>query len=157
MTFTREPLTGIEGKTGWAVDAETLREYHDHMARHWNFLARIWYWFFPPGTTYRIAYSRRDGRVSVVTPTPWMMAMLKRGDVIRHMRVIDHYGPQRIPVFEGTGEFLPPMTEREAIEFIAWKDIPREINHRLFLTEDQIPADRSRRNEWRLGEYGIEA
>lgn len=151
----RTETTGKSGLFGWTVEPEDLDAYFEHMARHWNFISRLWYWFRPPNTKYRIAYSRPDGGVSIVTPTPWMMHMLKRGDVIRHMRQVDSFGPQGIPVFEGSGEFLPPMTEREAIEFIAWKDIPREVNHRVILTDDQIPTDRRRRNQWQLGESGI--
>lgn len=149
------PIVGNAGVNGWAIEPDDQRAYFEHMARHWEFLSGLWYWFRPPNTAYRIAYSRPDGGVSVVTPTPWMMTMLKRGDVIRHMRQVDSFGPQGIPVFEGSGEFLPPMTEREAIEFIAWRDIPRAINHRMILSEGDIPRDRSRRNDWRLSDSGI--
>lgn len=141
--------------SGWMLDPDELEEYGEHVARHWNFLSRLWYWFRPPNTIYRIAYSRSDGGVSIVVPTPWMMALLKRGGVIRHMRVIDEVGPFKAPVFEGSGKLLHPMTELEAVEFIAWKDIPREVNHRVILTVDDIPKDRSRRNDWRLGDTGI--
>lgn len=148
------PTTGDRGFSGWAVEPEDHEAYFEHMARHWHFLARLWFWFRPPNTVWRIAYSRRDGGVSIVIPTPHMVALLKRGGVIRRMRQIDSLGPRGIPVFEGSGEFLPPLSEREAIEFIAWKDLPREVNHRAFLRADQIPQDRSRRNEWRLTEDG---
>lgn len=146
---------GNAGLSGWTIEPDEIDAYFEHMARHWNFWWRLWYWFRPPNTKYRIAYSRLDGGVSIVVPTPHMVALLRRGDVIRHMRVIDALGPQGIPVFEGSGEFLQPMTEREAIEFIAWRDIPRAINHRMILSEGDIPRDRSRRNDWRLSDSGI--
>lgn len=149
------PTVGDSGVRGWTIDPRELEAYFEHMARHWNFLSRLWYWFRPFDPTWRVAYSRTDGGVSIVYPSAWMMAMLKRGDVIRHMRVIDTYGPNGIPVFEGSGELMGPMTDDEAIRFVEWKDVPREVNHRVIMTADDIPASRARRNSWRLGESGI--
>jgi hypothetical protein len=151
------PTVGNSGESGWSIGAYDHQQYFEHMAREWALLDLLWASFIPPQTDLRIAWTDpATGVVSITAPTPWMIAFLKKGGVIRHMRVIDHFGPRQNPVFFGSGEFLPPMTEREAVEFIRWKDIPRNVNHVMIIEAGKIPGDRSRRNEWRLGESGIE-
>lgn len=147
------PMRGEAGLSGWCVEPEDLDAYFEHMARHWDFWARAWYWFTPP-VKERIAYTHVVG-TNIVVPVPIFLLLVRRGDVIRHMRQVDSFGPNGIPVFEGSGEFMDPKTEREALEFLEWKDVPREVNHRVILTVDDIPKTRERRNEWRLGESEI--
>lgn len=137
------------GLSGWTIELADHEAYFHHMAKSWTFLDHLWFWFRPKQTTKCIAYERPDGGVSVVHPSDQMIWMLKHGDIIRHMRQIDAFGPHGIPVFEGTGEFLPPMTEEQALEFIAWKDIPRGVNHRSFIEVASLPS-REHRNRWTL-------
>ena len=59
---------------------------------------------------------------------------------------------------EGSLTYLSgPLTEKEAIEYLIMKDIPRNVwgqdhNRPMFkiVTKDQVPSDRSFRNAWRL-------
>lgn len=150
----RDPATGDGGLSGWVIEFDEYEEYFAHMAKHWEFLDRLWHWFRPPLTEYRIAYEH-DGGLRVITPTHQMMALLMRGGVIREMRQIDAIGADGIPVFDGSGKLLPPMTEREALEFIAWKDIPRAVNRRTILTVNDMPKNKERRDEWVLSDDEI--
>jgi hypothetical protein len=152
----KTPTKGSAGFSGWTISAEDHEAYFQHMRAAWEFLDIIWADFIPNQTDLCIAWTNPEDGVAVVTrPTPWMMAMLKKGGIIRHMRPIDFFGERGVPVFEGSGNFLPPMTEREAIEFISWYSVPRETNHRMILRGCDIPLDRSRRSEWRLTDSGI--
>jgi hypothetical protein len=153
--LSKERVTGKRGYAGWIMTPSEIEAYREHYAAHHSWLQVLWF-FFIPQTSLRIAYANAHGGVSIVNPDPYFMAMLKRGGVIRDMRVIDHFGSRGNPVFEGSGEFLPPMTERQAVDYIGWRDIPRAVNHRVVLHASDIPQDRSRRNEWVLGERGIE-
>ena len=92
--------------------------------------------------------------MAIVIPSDHFFMLLRLGGVIRHMRMIDSYGQSGIPVFEGSGEIMGPMTEREALEFIAWKDIPRGTNRLAILPPDIELPDRSRRPDWRLTDDG---
>lgn len=152
--LTKEPAVGDAGLTGWAIGPDDhdvySRQYQE--ARSW--LARLWYWFRPIVTKKKIAYVRADGGLSIVTPSQSFFFLLRRGGIVRHMRQIDAFGPMGIPVFEGTGEIMGPMSEDEAIAFLIWKDIPRGTNRIVVLDEAEIPSDRSRRNSWQLSEDG---
>ncbi|MDO8632105.1 MAG: hypothetical protein Q7R41_16600 [Phycisphaerales bacterium] len=143
-------VIGNGGLTGWVIGLADLESYMSSVAHGWNGWARLWYWFRPPATRQRIAYERPDGGVSVVIPTDHFMILLRHGGVIRRMRVVDAMGPSGIPVFEGSGEIMGPMTEREALEFVAWKDIPRGTNRIVYLPADYELPSRERRNNWRL-------
>jgi hypothetical protein len=137
-------VQGSRGLHGWVVEPEDLHRYFEDMRLAWGNLP-------PVATGARIAYTPADGGpVCIVVPNEHFLSLLFKGGVIRHMRVIDDLGANGIPVFEGSGKILGPMTEKEAIEFIAWKDIPRGVNHIAFIDESAIPVDRTFRNAWQL-------
>lgn len=141
-------VTGSSGVKGWALDPLDLDDYRETIAAAWFEWAWHWAWLRPTVTEKRIAYE--DGGLRILTPDPLFFFLLRRGGVFRHMRVIDQM--RGIPVFEGTGEVMGSMTEDEAIAFLAWKDIPRGINHVVVI--DSVPADRSNRKSWALTEAG---
>lgn len=100
--------------------------------------------------TYRILYEHGDGPAKVLTPSPRFLYMLMRGDIVRHARVIRDDPETGRPVFEGTGELLPAMTEYEAIQFIQWRDVPRGCNNVHIITTADLPSSRMFRNAWRI-------
>ncbi len=109
-------------------------------------------------TEYRIAFhDASQEAVKIITPSARFMRALMAGNIVRHVRV-SHDDPETgLPVLEGTGELMPPMTEREAIDFVAWKDVPRGVNHFEIITTDDLPrvngsidAARKFRNTWSL-------
>lgn len=105
---------------------------------------------------YRIAfYVPGEDGLRVLTPDARFMKALMHGGIVHRMRV--SHDEDGKPVFEGSGEPLGPLTEREAVEFIAWKDLPRGVNHYEIITTDDLPringsidAARAFRNTWRL-------
>lgn len=150
----REFIVGHNGCHGWLPDPDEFDEYRESLGRAWSLWTRLWSLFRPAVTNKRIAYVRRDGGVSIVTPDDHFMMLLRRGGVVRHMRQIDDMGPSRAPVFEGSGETMRSMSEREALDFLAWKDIPHGVNRIVYLDRNDIPATRERRDAWRLDEAG---
>ncbi len=106
----------------------------------------------------RIAYhDASQEAVKVITPAPRFIAALMAGNYICHARVCRE--DRGRPVLEGTGELMPAMTYDEAVAFVAWKDMPRGVNHYSILTTDDLPRidgciDRARklRGAWRLEE-----
>ena len=100
--------------------------------------------------TYRIAFEWGDGPAKVITPSPRMLWMLMQGGVIRHARVVADDPQTGLPVLEGTGDLLPAMSEREAIDFIAWRDVPAGCNRVEIITTADLPETRAFRNAWRL-------
>lgn len=148
----RIDATGSSGVKGWLTDPLDLDAYHESVAAAWGLWAYLWAWFRPVVTDKRIAYTRTDGGLSIVTPDPVFYMLLRRGGVIRHMRVVDQWGQRGIPVFEGTGEVMSSMTEAEALEFLIWKDVPRGTNHISII--EQLPASRVNRNAWSLSDAG---
>lgn len=95
--------------------------------------------------------------VKIITPAPRFIAALMAGNYIRHARVAREERGR--PVLEGTGELQPAMSYDEAVAFVAWKDMPRGVNHYEVLTTDDLPRidgdiDRARkfRAAWRLQE-----
>jgi hypothetical protein len=119
------------------IDLATLRAIHDAN----DDLA-------PFNTDYRIAYET-GGKVKIAHPDPKFMAKLMAGGVIPRLRVIGS-NEDTTPVLDGDGKILGPMTEREAIEFIRWRDVPREVNRWEIVREADLPTDRTFRNAWRL-------
>jgi hypothetical protein len=102
--------------------------------------------------SYRVAFEWGEGPVKLLVPSPRMIFFLMSGYVVRHLRVIGDDPATGLPIVEGTGELLPPMTEREAVEFIAWRDIPRGCNRTVIITTKDLPASRVFRDAWRLPE-----
>lgn len=148
----KTPAIGNSGLTGWLSAPEALEAYRETVAAAWGLWSYLWQWFRPAVTDKRIAYTRKDGGLSVVTPDAVFFMLLRRGGVIRHMRVIDQWGPRGVPVFEGTGEVMGSMTEAEALAFLVWKDVPRGTNHVAIV--ESVPSDRSNRAAWALDEAG---
>ncbi len=147
--------TGNAGLSGWTLSRDELISYQDEMIGAWRWWNEVWEWL-RPSQPYKIAYTNFDGSVSIVVPSIHFLAILQRGGIVRHMRVIDSMGQQPCgyPVFEGTGERLPSMSQKEAMEFVAWKDIPRGINHIAVIDGDSLPKSRERRDSWRLSDDG---
>jgi len=150
----RVDTVGGNGMRGWIVSLEDLEAYRSTVGAFMYLWASAWYLFRPKVTGKRIVYSRPDGGVSTIVPDDTFMILLRRGGVIRHMRVIGEFGPRRIPVFEGTGEIMGSMTEEEALAFLWWKDGLPGCNHWQVIPEAAIPKDRTRRNQWFLAEDG---
>lgn len=157
----RTQVTGRSGIVGWLAEPEDMALYLGEVEAAWTEFNRWWELFRPAVSTLRIAYDppgRGDKPVAIVVPVPHFMMMLMHGGVVRHMRVVDSYGPRGVPVFEGTGEVMGSMTERQAIEFLAWKDVPRGVNHWAIVDEARLPSTRECRALWRLmdnGEVGV--
>lgn len=149
----KSETTGKAGLKGWSLDPLDHEEYRETVFQAWAEWAFHWAWFRPSVTEKRIAYTDRDGSLRVVTPDPLFFFLLRRGGVIRHMRVIDQWGQRGIPVFEGSGEVMGSMTEQEAFEFLAWTVAPRGTNHIAVI--DSIPEDRTNRNAWSLSDAGM--
>ncbi len=102
-----------------------------------------------------IAYEAENS-VAVIHPAPEFMAALMRGNTVRNTRWIGDVDGK--PVLEGDGELLPSMTEQEAIEFVAWKDVPIAVQQAhargnrplvVICHRSQLP-ERTFRNAWRL-------
>jgi len=129
----KHPTRGARGLSGWTITQRELEDYFESIARAWQLRAHLWYWFRPPDVVrFCIRFDPPDATfdapAAILVPSEHFFMLLRVGGVIRHMRVIDQFGRNGIPVFEGTGEIMGPMTEREAMEFIAWKDVPRGVN-----------------------------
>lgn len=107
---------------------------------------------------HRIVYAREDGGVSIVCPTIEMMHYLMTGGIIRDMRQVDIWDERGAPKMEGTGALLAPMTYQQAINYLAWRDVPAGILAVKIIPTSEIPVDRSYRNAWRLkgGNYYVE-
>ena len=150
----KTPVIGVRGLSGWRTEPDDLDAYLADYASAAQTWARIWAIFRPVITDNKISYTRPDGGLSIVTPDTTFFMLLRRGGVIRHMRVIDEWGARRVPVFDGTGEIMPSMTEDEALDFLIWKDVPRGTNHVVIVSTTLVPADRVRRNQWQLSESG---
>lgn len=108
----------------------------------------------------RIAYHDAEQEaVKVITPTPRFMAALMAGGYVLRQRVVGECPETGLPMFEGDGERMGAMTYDEAVAFVAWKDMPRGVNHFEIMTTDDLPRidgdiDRARklRGAWRLKE-----
>ena len=143
---------GVTGVKGWSLDPVDLEEYRESVGSAWALWTYLWSWFRPVITEKRIAFTRTDGGLSILTPDPVFFFLLRRGGVIRHMRVVDEGGTRGFPIFEGTGEILGSMTEDEALDFMVWRDVPHGTNHIAFI--DHVPEDRTNRNAWALSDSG---
>lgn len=149
------PAIGDNGMIGWTAGFDDLEEYRDAVSRALDNIQHQWGDVRPVFTTRRIAYQPpKGGPLAIVTPAEPFMQLLRRGGVIRHMRVVDQTGRPAKPLFEGTGERLPSMTEDEALAFLTWKDVPHGANRVEIIDAAAIPDDRSQRNRWYLGEDG---
>ena len=114
----------------------------------------------PQPVDYRIVFERDDDGVSVVNPAPHYVAMLRAGNIIRRLRVLADNANGK-PIYDGDGALLPPMSEQEAIEFVAWRDVPAsvQLSHAtgnrpriVICHKDQLPQTRVFRNAWRLSD-----
>lgn len=145
-----EEIKGDRGRKGWTIVQSEYALYRESVDREWRELDRLWQFSPKKQTDKVIAYEMpgEDGPVRLMRPTDHMMAMLMRGGIIRHIRVIDHLNGEAI--FDGTGEILPAMSESEALDHIRWKFMPVEVNHWKIISEREIPSDRTFRNAWRL-------
>lgn len=109
-------------------------------------------------TEYRVGYYiPGDPTLKIITPSFRFVRALVYGGIVREVRVAFDDPATGGPVLEGRNRLLPAMTEREAVEFIAWKDIPSGVNHIRTITTDDLPringsidAARRFRNAWRL-------
>ncbi|MFN3399419.1 MAG: hypothetical protein ACK4Z4_03685 [Ferrovibrio sp.] len=104
------------------------------------------------GTPLRILYEELGDQCSllrIVVPAPRFVAALMRGGLVRRRRVAG-YNADRSPVWDGDGVLLGPMSEMDAVAFIAWKDVPAHVNRREIISVGQLPADRTYRNAWRM-------
>lgn len=112
----------------------------------------------PKPTEFVVVYEDEGDKVMVISPADHFVAMLMHGNLARNMR--DIAPPGEAPMFDGGGELLPPMTEQEAIEFVAWKDVPIsvQIAHakgnrpRIVICHKSQLPERTFRNAWRLDE-----
>jgi hypothetical protein len=115
---------------------QALHDAHDHLP--------------PFHTEYRIAYHFPGiDTVKIVHPDPRFMAKLMAGWIIARLRVVGA-NADTSPILDGDGKIMGPMSEMEALEFIRWKDIPREVNRWQIIKASEIPTDRTFRNAWRL-------
>ena len=111
----------------------------------------------PLPTDARIVYhDATQDAVKVITPTPNFMGMLMAGGYIRCVRCIG----TDTPVLEGVREGrMRALTHDEAVQFVAWKDLPQGVNNFEIITTDDLPRidgciDKARkfRSAWKLEE-----
>lgn len=95
--------------------------------------------------------------VKVITPAPRFIAALMAGGYIPRKRVVGTCPDTGAPVMEGSKEYMPAMTYEEAVEFVAWKDMPKGVNNYAIMTTDDLPRIRGDidlarkfRSAWRL-------
>jgi len=109
---------------------------------------------------HRIAYhTPQQDAVHVITPTARYMAALMAGGYVLNERVVGTCPETGLPIMEGSGEIMGPMSYDEALAFVIWKDMPAGVNHFQILTTDDLPRvggsiDNARklRAAWRLKE-----
>lgn len=128
----------------------------EEMATDWyraNILSRH---LKPVECNARIAYhDATQEALKIIIPAPRFMAALMHGGFIRMQRNVEDVDGR--PVLEGTRAIMGPMTYAEAVAFVAWKDMPRGVNHYEIITTDDLPrisgsADKARKQRaaWRL-------
>ena len=112
------------------------------------------YHLLPRPTEFVVVYETPQEGVAVVHPTDHFMAMLMHGWLARRMRDLGTRKDR--PAFDGSGELMPPMTEQEAIEFVAWKYVPIEVQRKhyagnraliVICRRSQLP-ERTYRDAW---------
>lgn len=120
----------------------------------WDLMALAHQSLEPVETAYRIAFhppGQPNAPVAILAPTPRMMAQLMHGHLTRRRRVVGA-NPDTSPIFEGDGELLPPMSEREAVEHLAWMCLPPGTNHWRIITVRDLPATRDFRDAWEMSD-----
>jgi hypothetical protein len=135
----------------WTATREELREDFALMQMAHNSLA-------PVECNHRIAFhDNTQEAVKVITPAPRFIAQLMAGGYTRHKRCIEACPDTGLPIFEGTNDLLDEMTYEQAVEYVAWRDMPPGTNHFTILHTDDLPRidgdiDKARkfRNAWRL-------
>jgi hypothetical protein len=143
---------GNAGLDGWTTEPDDLEAYFETVQASWIMWAKLWYWFRPPVQKV-IAYEvPGQDRIAILVPAEIFLHLIKIGGIVRHMRQIDSTY-RGIPVFEGSAKIMPPMSEKEAFEFLAWKDIPRNVNRWSVVERDSLPP-RKDRDRWRLNQHG---
>lgn len=149
------PVIGQAGFAGWLPDPDELAAYRANVGAWEEFWNRAWIYLLERPQPRPIAFDNpATGRLAVMRFSPVIYFMLRRGGVIRHLRVADHYGPQRLVVLEGSGELLPSMTDKEALDFLWWKDGHPGVNHFETIDPADVPTDRSNRADWWLDDNG---
>ncbi len=103
-----------------------------------------------------------DASPCITTPSPMWLAMAMHGDVLPPVTVYPLAVDDKGRVIEGHGlhdNVVPAMTEKQAMEYLLQKDVPRRVwdapegsNMRRFVIcrRDMIPTDRGYRNAWKL-------
>jgi len=84
----------------------------------------------PVHSELRGVFQPDDGPVAVVSPAPEYIGALMHGGVVRRLRVAD-FRPDTSPVFEGSGELMAAMSERDAMAFVMWKDVPVRYHNQM--------------------------
>lgn len=97
-----------------------------------------------------LLWHREDGGLSITHPSQEMVHYLMLGGVVRDMRQIGSWDDKGTPQMEGTGRLLAPMTYEQAIEYIAWRDVPANVLSIKIVHRDDLPSDRLYRNAWRM-------
>lgn len=135
----------------WTATREELRSDFMLMEEAHNTLA-------PVECNHRIAFhDSTQEAVKVITPAPRFIAQLMAGGYTRHKRCIGACETTGLPIFEGTNIIMGPKSYEEAVEYVAWRDMPRGTNRYTILHTDDLPRidgciDKARkfRNAWVL-------
>lgn len=138
----------------------TRRATLEHLALVHSLLAKAHHEAGAVDCPHRIVFhDSTQEAVRVISPTPRFIAALMAGGYVLRERVVDQCSETGLPIFEGTGEIMEPMSYDEAIAFVVWKDMPRGVNHFQIMTTDDLPRvdgsiDKARmfRAAWRLKE-----
>lgn len=101
----------------------------------------------PYQTQYAVLYEEQ-GQARICHPDPHFVAQLMQGGVICDMRQNGTLDEKGTPRMEGTGKVLPPLTEEEAVQYVAWRDVPAHVNRVEIILRSAIPTDRTFRNAW---------
>ena len=114
-----------------------------------------------------------DMPAKVTYPSPRWLAMAMHGHILPPVEVYwalaadesqeDFKRHSRGALLHDTTP-MNPMTEEEAMEYLIMKDIPPRVwrdykGNRIIVRvvrREEIPTDRSNRNEWRIPQEGIE-
>lgn len=98
-------------------------------------------------TKYAILFET-EGVARITHPDPHFMAQLMFGNIICDMRQNGVWDEKGTPKMEGSGKVLPRMTEEEAVQYVAWRDVPAHVNRVEIVLRSAIPTDRTFRNAW---------
>lgn len=102
-----------------------------------------------------------DAAIRVTTPSPQWLAMAIHGNVLPPVSIyplpVDSKGVV-LPGHKLHDDVIPAMTEKQAMEYLLQKDVPRSVwedtntNRRRFVIckRSMVPVDRFYRNAWSL-------